>query len=59
MKQNSLYKSLRSYRLTCAKRQIIWTQITFQLYSYPELSPLPVCETRQHLSNVFNISGMK
>lgn len=53
MEQNSLYKSLRIYRLSCAKRKIICTQPAFWFFPYPEVSPLPVYETRKLLSNVF------
>lgn len=55
MKQNPLYKSLRIYRLSCAKKKITWTQPAFQSYSYPEVFPLPVYETRKLLSNVFEL----
>lgn len=53
MKQNPLYKSLRIYRLACAKRKIIWTQSAFQSFLYPEVFPLSANETIKLLSNIF------
>lgn len=59
MKQNLLYKSLRIYRLACAKRKIIQTQPSFQSFYTQKCSFFHYMREENFYQTVLNLRGVK